>query len=112
MSELRGAERSQGGTSSSRPSAELDRPVQDLKKRGWPSVGLTTVYAFMQAMGLVNDHAERLRPGRRSNARATFARPARTIEAGFVRQAQRVSFAFDRCFQANGDNRPRQPYGT
>lgn len=27
-----------------------------LKKRGWKFVGPTTVYAFMQAMGLVNDH--------------------------------------------------------
>lgn len=27
-----------------------------LKKRGWTFVGPTTVYAFMQAMGLVNDH--------------------------------------------------------
>jgi len=30
----------------------------DLKKRGWTFVGPTTVYAFMQAMGLVNDHIE------------------------------------------------------
>ncbi|MCT8267082.1 DNA-3-methyladenine glycosylase I [Afifella sp. JA880] len=29
-----------------------------LKKRGWSFVGPTTVYAFMQAMGLVNDHIE------------------------------------------------------
>ncbi len=29
-----------------------------LKKRGWTFVGPTTVYAFMQAMGLVNDHLE------------------------------------------------------
>jgi DNA-3-methyladenine glycosylase I len=29
---------------------------QDLKRRGWRFVGPTTVYAFMQAMGLVNDH--------------------------------------------------------
>lgn len=28
-----------------------------LKKRGWQFVGPTTVYSFMQAMGLVNDHA-------------------------------------------------------
>lgn len=28
-----------------------------LKKQGWKFVGPTTVYAFMQAMGLVNDHA-------------------------------------------------------
>ena len=31
---------------------------KDLKKRGWKFVGPTTVYAFMQAMGLVNDHIE------------------------------------------------------
>ena len=30
----------------------------ELKKRGWTFVGPTTVYAFMQAMGLVNDHIE------------------------------------------------------
>lgn len=30
--------------------------AKDLKKRGWSFVGPTTVYAFMQAMGLVNDH--------------------------------------------------------
>ena len=29
---------------------------KDLRKRGWTFVGPTTVYAFMQAMGLVNDH--------------------------------------------------------
>jgi DNA-3-methyladenine glycosylase I len=29
---------------------------KDLKKRGWRFVGPTTMYAFMQAMGLVNDH--------------------------------------------------------
>ncbi|WP_105381590.1 DNA-3-methyladenine glycosylase I [Neorhizobium alkalisoli] len=29
-----------------------------LKKRGWTFVGPTTVYAFMQAMGLVNDHLD------------------------------------------------------
>jgi DNA-3-methyladenine glycosylase I len=32
------------------------RLSRDLKKRGWSFVGPTTVYAFMQAMGLVNDH--------------------------------------------------------
>ena len=29
---------------------------KDLKKRGWKFVGPTTMYAFMQAMGMVNDH--------------------------------------------------------
>jgi DNA-3-methyladenine glycosylase I len=32
------------------------RLAKDLKKRGFTFVGPTTVYAFMQAMGLVNDH--------------------------------------------------------
>lgn len=31
---------------------------KDLKKRGWKFVGPTTVFAFMQSMGLLNDHAE------------------------------------------------------
>ena len=31
---------------------------KDLKKRGWTFVGPTTCYAFMQAMGLVNDHVD------------------------------------------------------
>jgi DNA-3-methyladenine glycosylase I len=29
---------------------------KDLKRRGWTFVGPTTIYAFMQAMGMVNDH--------------------------------------------------------
>ncbi|MCU0622841.1 MAG: DNA-3-methyladenine glycosylase I [Gemmatimonadaceae bacterium] len=32
--------------------------AKDLKRRGWRFVGPTTVYAFMQAMGLVNDHQD------------------------------------------------------
>jgi DNA-3-methyladenine glycosylase I len=31
---------------------------KDLKRRGWTFVGPTTVYAFMQAMGLVDDHLD------------------------------------------------------
>jgi DNA-3-methyladenine glycosylase I len=31
---------------------------KDLKKRGWKFFGPTTAYAFMQAMGLVNDHMD------------------------------------------------------
>jgi len=31
---------------------------KELKQRGWSFVGPTTAYAFMQAMGLVNDHLE------------------------------------------------------
>lgn len=38
-------------------SAESTRLAQELKRRGWKFLGPTTVYAFLQAMGLVNDHA-------------------------------------------------------
>ncbi|HSC65168.1 MAG TPA: DNA-3-methyladenine glycosylase I [Caldimonas sp.] len=38
--------------------AEATALAKDLKRRGWTFVGPTTVYAFMQAMGLVNDHLE------------------------------------------------------
>lgn len=37
-------------------SAESVSLSKDLKKLGWKFVGPTTVYAFMQAMGLINDH--------------------------------------------------------
>ncbi len=37
---------------------ESEALSRDLKKRGWKFVGPTTCYAFMQAMGLVNDHVE------------------------------------------------------
>jgi DNA-3-methyladenine glycosylase I len=49
---------------------------KDLKKRGWKFVGPTTVYAFMQAMGLINDHVEdcSIRP-EAERARAAFTRP-------------------------------------
>ena len=41
------------------PVSEVSKTIsKDLKKRGWSFVGPTTVYAFMQAMGLVNDHVE------------------------------------------------------
>ena len=43
---------------------------KDLRKRGWSFVGPTTMYAFMQAMGLVNDHFE----GCSARARVTLAR--------------------------------------
>lgn len=39
-------------------SAESIAMSKDLKKRGWKFVGPTTVFAFMQAMGLINDHVE------------------------------------------------------
>lgn len=39
-------------------SAESVALSKDLKKRGWSFVGPTTMYAFMQSMGLVNDHVD------------------------------------------------------
>lgn len=39
-------------------SAESIALSKDLKKLGWKFLGPTTVYAFMQAMGLINDHVE------------------------------------------------------
>jgi DNA-3-methyladenine glycosylase I len=39
-------------------SAESIALSKDLKKLGWKFVGPTTAYAFMQAMGLINDHVE------------------------------------------------------
>jgi DNA-3-methyladenine glycosylase I len=51
---------------------------KDLKKRGWKFVGPTTVYAFMQAMGLINDHAEGCAVrAAAAQARAVFDPPAR-----------------------------------
>ena len=59
-------------------SAESIALSKDLKKRGWKFVGPTTVYAFMQAMGLINDHVEdcviRTKVER---ARKNFKRPGR-----------------------------------
>lgn len=50
---------------------------KDLKRRGWSFVGPTTVYAFMQAMGLVNDHLEGCHARERAlAARAAFVPPA------------------------------------
>jgi DNA-3-methyladenine glycosylase I len=48
---------------------------KDLRRRGWAFVGPTTVYSFMQAMGIVNDHLE-----------GCFARPdVETERESFVR---------------------------
>ena len=57
--------------------------AKDLKKRGWTFVGPTTVYAFMQAMGLVNDHLHDC-PTRAAAeaARRAFRVPARRAAPG------------------------------
>jgi DNA-3-methyladenine glycosylase I len=52
--------------------------AKDLKRRGWRFVGPTTVYAFMQAMGLVDDHLDGCEiRARAERARVSFQRPAR-----------------------------------
>jgi len=73
----------------SRP-ARIDRPTlmamaktaesialsKSLRKRGWSFVGPTTVYSFMQAMGLVNDHIEGCACREEAEAeRRAFTRP-------------------------------------
>jgi 3-methyladenine DNA glycosylase len=61
------------------PMTEVSKRIsKDLKKRGWTFVGPTTVYAFMQAMGLVNDHIEGCHcRGAVERERAAFVRPLR-----------------------------------
>jgi DNA-3-methyladenine glycosylase I len=50
---------------------------KDMKKRGWSFVGPTTAYAFMQAMGMVNDHIEGCFAREATEkARKKFKRPA------------------------------------
>jgi DNA-3-methyladenine glycosylase I len=49
---------------------------KDLKKQGWRFVGPTTMFAFMQAMGLINDHVEDcVIRARVEKARKNFKRP-------------------------------------
>lgn len=51
----------------------------ELKTRGWTFIGPTTAYAFMQAMGLVNDHLEGCAARTACERdRAAFRRPARS----------------------------------
>jgi DNA-3-methyladenine glycosylase I len=57
-------------------SAESVALSKELKRRGWKFVGPTTVYAFMQAMGLFNDHASGcVIRAEVERARQSFARP-------------------------------------
>lgn len=59
-------------------SAESVALSKELKKQGWKFVGPTTVYAFMQAMGLINDHVEGcVVRARVEHARQSFKRPGR-----------------------------------
>lgn len=61
--------------STSTESVELSKA---LKKQGWKFVGPTTVYSFMQAMGLVNDHSDNcVYREKVEHARKLFKRPGR-----------------------------------
>jgi DNA-3-methyladenine glycosylase I len=58
-------------------SPEAKALSSELKRRGWKFVGPTTVYAFMQAMGMVNDHIQGCAARRDVElARAAFKSPA------------------------------------
>jgi len=57
-------------------SAESIALAKDLKKLGWKFFGPTTAYAFMQAMGLINDHVEKCTSRSKvERARKKFKRP-------------------------------------
>jgi DNA-3-methyladenine glycosylase I len=57
--------------------------ANDLRRRGWRFVGPTTVHAFMQAMGLVNDHLRGCAAhGAVEGARERFARPGGAPSGG------------------------------
>ncbi|MBI5462474.1 MAG: DNA-3-methyladenine glycosylase I [Gammaproteobacteria bacterium] len=59
-------------------SAESIALSKELKKQGWKFVGPTTVYAFMQAMGLIDDHVEDCAVRAKvERARKSFRRPGR-----------------------------------
>jgi DNA-3-methyladenine glycosylase I len=59
-------------------SAESIALSKELKKQGWKFVGPTTVYAFMQAMGLINDHvADCVTRAKAERARKAFTPPVR-----------------------------------
>ncbi|MGB3765551.1 MAG: DNA-3-methyladenine glycosylase I, partial [Phormidesmis sp.] len=56
--------------------AESIAMSKDLKRRGWSWVGPTTAYAFMQSMGMVNDHLEGCDwRSRTQTLRQSFRRP-------------------------------------
>jgi DNA-3-methyladenine glycosylase I len=61
--------------------AESTAMSKDLRRRGWSFVGPTTVYAFMQAMGLVNDHL----------VGCALREPIELERASFVRPVGRVT---------------------
>ena len=78
---LWGYEAASGAASLTRSDLPVTTPessalAKEFKRRGWRFLGPTTVYAFMEAMGLVNDHLDgcHCRP-QVAAARAEFERP-------------------------------------
>jgi DNA-3-methyladenine glycosylase I len=70
--------RSLGKPQTATTSAESVALSKALKKQGWAFVGPTTMFAFMQAMGLINDHAEGcIIRAKVERARRGFSRPGR-----------------------------------
>jgi DNA-3-methyladenine glycosylase I len=60
------------------PAPEAAAMSRDLRRRGWGFVGPTTVYSFMQAMGLVDDHLSGCAARAEvEGERASFRRPRR-----------------------------------
>ena len=65
-------------------SAESVALSKDLKARGWTFVGPTTMYAFMQATGLVNDHLEGCAVRERVEKLRTLSRPVADSDPGLT----------------------------
>jgi DNA-3-methyladenine glycosylase I len=61
---------------------------KNLKKRGWSFVGPTTMYAFMQATGIVNDHVEGCPARTRCERERRAVQSARTATMGSSRAAR------------------------
>ncbi|MBH1964411.1 MAG: DNA-3-methyladenine glycosylase I [Comamonadaceae bacterium] len=71
-------------------SAQSVQLSKDLKKLGWKFVGPTTMYAFMQAAGIVNDHAaDCIVRAKVHKARAVFKTPGNALRSGVPRKTAR-----------------------
>jgi hypothetical protein len=73
---------------------------KDMKRPGWKCVGPTTVYACMQAMGMINDHVEDyVTRTRVERARPDCATPAYRIspDFGYFSRTRRIFSSTARC---------------
>ena len=69
-------EETKEGESNRSLSATSEALSKDLKARGWSWVGPTTIYSFMQAVGMVNDHSRKCHTwGKIEDMRTKFIRP-------------------------------------